>query len=687
VVTKKQQKQVVLKPHHRKPYRKRHLLSLTVSLLLIAGVAYQTGLLASRDAAEVPAPANTTQQKPALPVIRSSLGFSLLADRNLFAVSGVYTPNGGTSRAASPEQLAQNVALSRVTLKPLSGVVDSPDSASQLIIQMRTDVDPATPEQVRAGLFGPVSSSLGTTELIGGKADTLSGVPTYKSIYKFTPKFDGGPSYTTVWSGTAAGKVFGITLQGLASPDAMPQAYSVLLQSLQIAGTPEVKGVSTNILEPKAAADPSKLDPKYLADALSPAVVKIYHIVCGALVVNGQSLTTDSCTGFTGSGFIATSTGYIATNGHVVIYSAQEALVDILNSNPGAMVAFMRGLGLSGTQIQNISTEPAALASVISKIYDIPDDKLHFDNKKDFNLVALGDTAPSFAQLATSTDVSRYLKDTQDLKIAQVVATNYNPKDALTTIADPRSGFSSSDVALLKINARNAPTIAIDHQPVTQSQKLFLMGFPGDADNQLTDNRQLSVSITDGVVSSIRQAAGGKGKLYQSDADASHGNSGGPAVTEEGTVLGLLTYRASGDASGNAAKSYIRDINDFNDLAASQNVVLNSDSKTQQLWQEGLQLYAHNHYSAAFKNFEQVKALFPAQRLVDGYIDAAHTAVVQGKDVALVPAGWVIGGMVTAFTLAVISVYIIVRHNGRHKLWQVYQKDVAFAEHHAVSVH
>ena len=687
MATKKRQKQVVLKSHHHKPYRKRHLLSLAFSLCVLSLLAYQTGLLANRDTNDVPAVATAAPVQTGATIIRSSLGFTLKADSNLFALSGNYEGQGGARRAATTSELAQKSPLSSVVLKPLNGTVSNADSATRLTIQTTVSGTEKATSEAAAELYAPAGDIFGTVEKLSTKDDTLNGMPVLKTIYKFTPKFDGGSSYVTVWSGIAGGRSFGVILQGLTAADSLPQAYVSVLQSLQIDGVASVKGASTNIFTPKAAADASKLDPKYLADAVSPAVVKIYHLVCGALVVNGQPLTTNSCTGFTGSGFIATQDGYIATNGHVVIYSAQEALVDILNNNPGAMIAFMRGLGLSGTQIQSIGNQPAALASVISKIYDIPDDKLHFDNKQDINLVALGDTAPTFGQLATSTDISRYLKDTQDLKLAKIVGYNYNPRDSLTTIADPKSGFSSSDVALLKINVTNAPTIAVNHNPVTQSQKLFLMGFPGDADNQLTDNRQLSVSVTDGVVSSIRQAAGGKGKLYQSDADASHGNSGGPAVAEDGTVLGLLTYRASGDASGNAAKSYIRDINDFSDLAASRNVSLDSTSKTQQLWQEGLQLYSQKHYAAAFTNFEQVKTDFPAHRLADTYIDAAHQAVLQGKDVTLVPIGWVIAGMLAAFSATALSVYIIVRHHGRHKLWQVYQKDVEFADHKAVPVH
>ncbi len=683
-------KQIVLKERHSRPYRKRHLSSLVISLVAIGVLGLQTGILIGREQS-TPAPDTITALPSTSSVtnVRSSYGYSFAADSNQFIISATQLDNRGIERQISADQIrGDKTPLVSATVKPQSGSVKPADAASQLTISVNPDASALSvlksrlenadvvESQVAAQLF-PVTGNINfDVKVLSGKADTLSGVAVYKTTYEYTPKFEGGKSYAVVWTGVSQGRAFAVKLQGLVGASTIPEAFIPIFKSLKIDSNQSVQGVSTDLLTPSAAADASKLDAKYLSDALSPAVVKIYHIVCGALSIDGQALTADTCTGFSGSGFITTSSGYIASNGHVVVYSAQNALVDILTSNPGAMAAFLKGIGLSNSQIQTLNNDPPALASIISKIYDVPDTRINFANKKDVTLIALGNAAPSFAELSKSTDISRYLKDTEDLKVAKVIATNYKAKDALTTIANPLEGFSSSDVALLKINVRNAPTIAISRSQVTQNQKIFLMGFPGDADNKLTDNTQLSVSITDGVVSSIRQAAGGKGRLYQSNADASHGNSGGPAIAEDGTVIGLLTYRASGDTQGNAAKSYIRDITDFTDLASSWDVSIDNSSHSQQLWQKGLQLYSANHFSAALTNFKEVKRLFPAHRLADLYIDSSSAAIKQGKDVRLVPVVWVLAGMVLAFAIAAGSVLAIVRHNAHHKLYQLYQSDM-----------
>jgi hypothetical protein len=174
----------------------------------------------------------------------------------------------------------------------------------------------------------------------------------------------------------------------------------------------------------------------------------------------------------------------------------------------------------------------------------------------------------------------------------------------------------------------------------------------------------------------VRDAAGTGTKLYQTDADASHGNSGGPAVNDEGNALGILTYRYDSGESGDAAKSYVRDIKDFTSLLEQKNVSLSTTSHTQIAWAKGLDLYSKQHYSAALKQFEIVRDLYPAHRLVGQYIDMSQQAIKDGKDVKdpstlllLLGAGAGFGGLTAAGIL-------IGRHYGRHKLYKFYRQHV-----------
>jgi hypothetical protein len=234
-------------------------------------------------------------------------------------------------------------------------------------------------------------------------------------------------------------------------------------------------------------------------------------------------------------------------------------------------------------------------------------------------------------------------------------------------------------VALLKIDVRDAPIVPIQTGQVVQNEKIIVMGFPGEANNPLTDNQQTAVTVTDGVVSSIRQAAGGHGMLYQSDAAASHGNSGGPAVDDQGKAIGLMTYRYVDAEAGDAAVSYIRAIADFAKLARDNGVVIDDTSSTLRTWEDGLKLYSDNHYSAALKDFDKVQAAYPAQRLVASYIASSKQAIAEGRDVADVPARAVIIVLILALGSLGITATIMVRH---HALHHVYRTSVPGASNH-----
>lgn len=682
---KQANKEIVLKPHHGKPYRKRHVSALAISLFLSVLFLLQLGILQGINRPDAqPAPVIPRSHSP-VTHISSSYGYSFDVDSNQFVVHATKVDPKGGQVGVLQSEISANDPLVSTTLRPKSGTVDRTEAALQARVEVNPDAfslkaavaDPANKGRSAAEVAGqlfPVNTDKNfTARVLSTAKDTIGGAAAFKTIYEYTPTFTGGKTYGIVWSGVVHDKAFSVSLQGIVGSASVPPALNDFVSSLSIASDSQVKGASINLLTKKVDSDTTKLDPKYLSDALSPAVVKIYHLVCGALVVNGSTLTNDACTGFSGSGFLVTSNGYIATNGHVVVYSAQDALVDILTTNPSAMSAFLRGIGLSADQVKQVNASPVTLASIISKIYDIPDSQLHFDNQKQLTLVAVGITPPKLDQLTSSTDIARLQHETRDLKIAKIIGYNYAAKDKLTAIADPSKGFSSSDVALIKIDIENAPTIALSKARVMQNQKVFLIGFPGDAENQLTDNSQLDVSVTDGVISSVRQAAGKNGLLYQSDADASHGNSGGPALDESGKAIGLLTYRASGDSSGNAAKSYIRDINDFSDLAGKLHIDINSASSTQLAWEEGLGLYSKNHYSAALRDFSAVQDAYPAHRLAGGYVNASQAAIDAGKNVKQYPMGLLVLGLLLAFSTAAVSVWLIIRHHGHHQLYRAFQ--------------
>jgi serine protease Do len=96
-----------------------------------------------------------------------------------------------------------------------------------------------------------------------------------------------------------------------------------------------------------------------------------------------------------------------------------------------------------------------------------------------------------------------------------------------------------SDLALLKVNAKDLPTLPLGAtRRVHQGQLVFAIGSPEGLQN----------TVTMGIVSSVaRQADPNKAMVYiQTDAPINPGNSGGPLVDTDGFVVGINTFIVTG---------------------------------------------------------------------------------------------------------------------------------------------
>lgn len=412
--------------------------------------------------------------------------------------------------------------------------------------------------------------------------------------------------------------------------------------------------------------------PSFDINRHSPAVVKIFHVICGTINYQGQTDSQETCSGSSGSGFLISSDGYIATSGHVVVHGAPDLLSNKLQENPRLLNQFAAEAKLRLKPEKGESRESAFLKT----LYRLPETELKLENKREKIFVALGDKP-----LVIDENDSANIFDKPDdnyIKSAQMVANDYAPEDILNINSNSREGFSANDVALLKINVEQAPTIMLgDANKVNQNDEITLVGFPKDADNQLTTNDIISPSVTNGTISSIRTTTGQAARLFQSDADASEGSSGGPAINQNGEAIGIVTYRFKDKEATNAAKSYIRAIDDLKDLLASRSIVLRTESKTNQVWSDGLELAAHSKYAKAIENYRSVLKFYPPHRLANSYIDQAKVAISEGKDVKDPPylvfitlGAIVLGGFAVALAAVLISRHRLHHHRYKKSYYQ-----------------
>jgi hypothetical protein len=89
------------------------------------------------------------------------------------------------------------------------------------------------------------------------------------------------------------------------------------------------------------------------------------------------------------------------------------------------------------------------------------------------------------------------------------------------------------DLAVIKVSGKNLPYLSLeDSDSLVVGQRVLAIGSPLGLEN----------SVSDGIVSAVRQDSTGKGWI-QTTAAASHGNSGGPLLVMDGKVAGVLSWK------------------------------------------------------------------------------------------------------------------------------------------------
>ena len=640
---------------HHKPFRKRHvsIASLAVGLFVVSGVS----LLLLYFLSPVQVPPDTTAQvrgeqtSTTETLIRSELGFSLqVSPLELDTV--VYEQGDGADEVVELATIAgEQHPVTAVELRPKPGATDPSAAASTLGVYHGSS-------ELRADALAEFAQDDYT--LTATSDEKIGELLLERSVYRYADQ----DIYSIVWQPLDEQHELTIILRGVIGNSAVPKLYADVLERIQLGETLGLSAFGFSAGSDWVARSDSTR--RYLSDLVSPAVVKLYHVVCAEIDFQYQNLPDPQCRATTGSGFFVSSEGHIATNGHVVVFEPEDAVVDALLSNPLQLSSFLSDvIGLNAQEINRLATHPERLAAVVSQIYDLPDGAAQFEAKDKVILAAVGDT-PLLPQTEEEVFELFSFRNTSDVKRAELLGFSYSGKDQLVITSGDAGGFSQSDVALVKIRMENTPLLRLaSPSDIRPGQPITILGFPTDAENELVDPNELVVTTTNGTISSVRTAAGRQGSLLQTDADASQGNSGGPAVLPNGRAVGLLTYRFKDETSQNAAKSYLRDIADLRELIDSESLSLNVNSTTQQAWSKGLEYFSRQRFTPALEQFAIVKDQFPAHRLVDEYIESSEAYIDDGleRGSPLAPVMGLTGGL----GLLAVSGQLMHRHHKHHR--------------------
>ncbi|HPH68217.1 MAG TPA: trypsin-like peptidase domain-containing protein [Kofleriaceae bacterium] len=360
-----------------------------------------------------------------------------------------------------------------------------------------------------------------------------------------------------------------------------------------------------------AAAQPTPNAEQKLVMVAKPSVVRVFGVYLATFRFNDEDW--EEAIGGTGSGFFITADGYIATNAHVV---------------------------------QNISEgEEKAKAALIREL-----------SKEIY--AKFGDELDRMTATQRA-DILDTIKLTSIKKLSYVVLPNGDKLDyEIKAYGEPGKG---RDAAIIKVNTANAPILLVGDSNKSQvADRIVVLGYPGVADFRglLDEKSQLEASVTEGSIAALKRAASGE-PILQISAPITHGNSGGPAINEQGEVIGLATFGNEGEVQG------------FNFLVASATLLdyvkqIKLDPKpsaTNTLWKAGLDLYWDRQYSLAIAKFEQVSKQFPAHSEAANVIAMARGFQKDGKERKVEKSnnGAIVGGVLGGLAFFAVLVWLMRR--------------------------
>jgi S1-C subfamily serine protease len=418
-----------------------------------------------------------------------------------------------------------------------------------------------------------------------------------------------------------------------------------------------------------ASSDSKAPSSEKIAALYAPAVVKVYHAYCMDISVNSTPFFSNACSAVSGSGFIVSQDGYIATNGHVASITPKElAIYNAMafwytKGNYTYLAYLLNMTSLLPSDIAGKTSEES-MSAMVDALYDLSDSIFTASSDVDNILVNLSNKEIDGTALVQAT-MKRESYTEKHIVSAKLVGANYR-------LLDGFDGWRASDVALLKISGDDFPIVELgDIDDLQQGADLSILGYPGAASsNGLVESTTSEATLTTGKVSAKKKASGSDSMLVETDTTIGHGNSGGPAFDGSGKVIGIATYTIDGSGAGDGVYNYIRDIKDFTNLVDNKNVKLDTASATQTEWAEGINNFYTSHYSKAVKNFEKVQELYPDHSKAAEFIAAANKRIANGEDVVDFP--WVIVLVASAVVLvgATVSVVLIVRHKKHHGIYK-----------------
>jgi len=344
----------------------------------------------------------------------------------------------------------------------------------------------------------------------------------------------------------------------------------------------------------------------YIRDLDSPAVARIVtevdaQVICAGCSNNGSNYVFPSAqqvypVEFAGSGAFISSDGYLLTAYHVVDLNCAD--------NQGSVLQYWQSDVESNYQSYGFSDASAA-TQFVQNVYNN-------------NLLSVQCQNTSFSEVFPSSAYTGSLSSAGALvgyKVTQIVQS---------------SPVSQQDTAIIKVDApHDMPYLTLAAQSDVQTgESITAIAFPGDADQASfgvllnptqanadvnTLDNLITPSIDSGQITTTQTLQDGT-VTYETAGIAYHGSSGGPAVDDQGRIVGFFDYLTSGSASQSQRVSVMIASAVAATYAKQAGLATPRAGTVEPLWTKAMNDYYGSgpcHFGNAYSDLTQLRTLHP----------------------------------------------------------------------------
>ena len=218
--------------------------------------------------------------------------------------------------------------------------------------------------------------------------------------------------------------------------------------------------------------------------------------------------------------------------------------------------------------------------------------------------------------------------------VAPVQVGGSKPKELPAKIT-ANTSFEEGDTAALELTDDNAASLATVPLATTAGelqpgQLIVASGYPGSA-TQILKNGRTEPSSSFGHVSNV--TTDGNSEVIQVDMRAESGLSGSPAMTEDGKVVGMVSYTGVDD-TGDRTQVYLQTADNIRSVLREAGVQP-TRGELDTAFAKAMENYWAKHYSAALPQFQKVQDLQEGHLLAKKYLRLAQAKAGSPEDIPL----------------------------------------------------